>query len=279
MAKRSKSRFTDLVKFSPEDDSIDAKYSDSDDDFDIVESTDEDNNLEEDDFENYEEDNEDIEDFEDFEEIEETDEDIDQDNIENIENTTEIENENNAEEDNTNLKTGGSKTNMKRADISYMDDDNEIITKSKPIKSNMSYPNTNDLKESVILGNTTIKGDVITDTGIQIFGAVIGNIESGGKVQLVGKVEGDITGESVVITDTSLNGNITATKEVFVKKGCSVTGDIAANKVVLNGEVTGNIDAEGQVDFEAGSILEGNVSAKSFNIKPGARINGSIGTK
>lgn len=136
-----------------------------------------------------------------------------------------------------------------------------------------------NMKESIILGNTTIKGDIITDSGIQIFGAVIGNIQSGGRVQLVGKVEGDISGHSVVITNTSLNGNIHAEQDVTVKTGCVVTGDVSGNKIILNGTIRGNIDAEGQVDFEAGSVIDGNVSAKSFNIKPGARINGSISTK
>lgn len=136
-----------------------------------------------------------------------------------------------------------------------------------------------NMKESIILGNTTIKGDIITDAGIQIYGAVIGNIESGGCVQLVGKVEGDISGRSVIITNTSLNGNIHADDDVSIKAGCVVTGDVSGTKVVLNGTIRGNIDADGQVDFEAGSVVDGNVAAKSFNIKPGARINGSISTK
>lgn len=136
-----------------------------------------------------------------------------------------------------------------------------------------------DIKESIILGNTTIKGDIITDVGIQIYGAVIGNIESGGKVNLVGKVEGDITGRSVVITNTLQTGNITAQEDIVIQKGCVVNGDVTAKRIQLKGTVKGNIEAEGQVDFDVDSSLEGNVCAKSFNIRPGAKINGTIGTK
>lgn len=169
---------------------------------------------------------------------------------------------------------------MKRADIPFSDDvrpASRARAAAENASRTISAPK--DMTESIILGNTTIKGDIITDAGIQIFGAVIGNVESGGKVQLVGKVEGDIIGQTVVISDTSLNGNITADKEVYIKKGCEVVGDVKATKVVLNGSIKGNIDAEGQVDLEAGSVVEGDVNAKSFNIRPGARINGSIGTK
>lgn len=136
-----------------------------------------------------------------------------------------------------------------------------------------------DVTESIILGNTTIKGDIITDVGIQIYGSVIGNIESGGKVQLIGRVEGDITGKSVIVTNTIQQGNITAENDVVIKEGCTIVGDITAKKVSLKGTVQGDIDASGQVDFEPTSRLEGNVSAATFSIKPGAKINGTIGTK
>ncbi len=166
---------------------------------------------------------------------------------------------------------------------------NEEINNTESEEENMVYnPNLEakrefnaspkNIEETIILGNTTIKGDIITDTGIQIYGAVLGNIESGGRVQLVGKVEGDISGKSVYVTNTSQTGNITAQQEVHIKEGCQINGDITAEKVFLKGSVEGNINASGQVDFEAGSEIRGNVTAHSFNIKPGAKINGSINT-
>ena len=135
-----------------------------------------------------------------------------------------------------------------------------------------------NITETIILGNTTIKGDIITDTGIQVYGAVLGNIESGGRVQVVGKVEGNITGKTVYVTNTAQNGNIEAETEVHIKEGCTITGDVVAERVFLKGTIIGNIQASGQVDFESGSEINGNVSAHSFNIKPGAKINGSIST-
>lgn len=250
MAKRSKSRFTDLVKFTPEDEEMQ--------DIESVDSTYED------------EISHDVEIFvdDDFNEEEQYEED------ENIFVT---------EEKNTENKTTikGDDT-MKRSDIPYIDEEETVPTRTtqRSVATNRNAINPGkELTESYILGNTTIEGNVITDAGIQIYGAVIGNVESGGRVQLVGRVEGDISGKSVIITETSLTGNINAENEVLIKKGCTVVGDVTAEKIVLNGTVNGNIDAEGQVDFEAGSVLEGNVSAKSFNIKPGAKINGSIGTK
>ena len=168
-------------------------------------------------------------------------------------------------------------------------DDTEIIETKSEVEQMQSYganveakrefaASPKNIEETIILGNTTIKGDIITDTGIQIYGAVLGNIESGGRVQLVGKVEGDIAGKSVYVTNTMQTGNITAQQEVHIKEGCQIVGDVTADKVFLKGCVEGNINASGQVDFEAGSEIRGNVTAHSFNIKPGARINGSINT-
>ncbi len=165
----------------------------------------------------------------------------------------------------------------KQAEVKKMD--RPVQSFGQQTESKREFNSTiKNIEETIILGNTTIKGDIITDTGIQIYGAVLGNIESEGRVQLVGKVEGDITGKSVYVTNTQQNGNITAETEVHVKEGCQITGDVTADKVYLKGCVIGNINASGQVDFESGSEIRGNVTAHSFNIKPGAKINGSINT-
>ena len=157
-----------------------------------------------------------------------------------------------------------------------IEEENEKNMEEYEMEKSSNYQQ--NINETIILGNTTIKGDIITDTGIQVYGAVLGNIESGGRVQLVGKVEGNITGKSVYVTNTSQTGDIVAETEVHIKEGCTIEGDVHANKVFLKGTVIGNIEAEGQVDFESGSEIRGNVSAHSFNIKPGAKINGSIST-
>lgn len=329
MAKRSKSKFTDLVKFIPDPDDtvydqeenneirtnrLDSKYGDDYDDYDeydeyredasdefvdeeVVVSNVEDTPVE---IETVQETVEEIPD-EAPEEIEVPDEEIpesayeeevsdvvdvaepeDTDNIDDTEDGNviiDVESLQNVNEYN-NRKV---ENNMKREVPDFIKEEDINIQKPQVGSQRYNQQQTavvepTNLKESIILGNTTIKGDVITDTGIQIYGAVIGNIESGGRVQLMGKVEGDISGQSVVITNTSLNGNIHAEDDVFIKQGCVVNGDVSGAKVVLNGTVKGNIEATGQVDFEAGSAIEGNVSAHSFNIRPGAKINGSIST-
>lgn len=165
-------------------------------------------------------------------------------------------------------------------EIEEIEEVEEETNNTEDIKAmqNESIEAPKNINETIILGNTTIQGNIITDTGIQIYGAVLGNIESQGRVQLIGKVEGNITGKSVIVTNTRQTGDITAETEVQIKEGCHIEGDIAAEHVVLKGSVKGNIKATGQVDFESSSEIEGNVSAHSFNIKPGAKINGSIST-
>ena len=311
MAKRSKSKFTDLVKFIPDSDelldeqnneirtnTLDDKYDDSYDEYDEYDAYSSDSEPEE--FsqpkETFEEPIETVETNEEVEEVETTEEENLQEKsyeTEVIDEEPEEEIEENIELDISELTNYSRQINnykeektMKREIPDFVKEDNVEVQKPVQQVGAQRYHQSvapmgapENMKESIILGNTTIKGDIITDAGIQIYGAVIGNIESGGRVQLVGKVEGDISGQSVVITNTSLNGNIHADNDVTVKSGCVVTGDVSGSKIVLNGTIKGNIDADGQVDFESGSVIEGNVSARSFNIRPGARINGSLSTK
>lgn len=304
MAKKSKSRFTNLVQFvqEPEEDFdyeqesnneirtnvLDTKYDDSYDEYDEYDA------YVPDDVESQQE-KEVTEDSAEETVIEielsaeEVVEKVTVETIEKekIEQNVDVQTINDYESDFDTLYQRNKEENeMKREVPDFIKNDKVEVQKTmpQPQVGAQRYQQTQfveqpNMKESIILGNTTIKGDIITDAGIQIYGAVIGNIESGGCVQLVGKVEGDIAGKSVIITNTSLNGNIQAEDDVSIKAGCVVTGDVAGTKVVLNGTIRGNIDASGQVDFEAGSVVDGNVSAKSFNIKPGARINGSISTK
>lgn len=308
MAKRSKSRFTDLVKFIPDSEQeineendeirtnlLDDKYNDySDEDYDeydaYTQDTEKSSSKNDDNLNEKEDENIQSKEIDSYEEntINEKDDENYKVDEENDIDLSVLQEENDNSYQNNNYKEDNE---MKREIPDFVREDKIDIQKpsipqttpgSQRYQAQQQASPVLDpanMKESIILGNTTIKGDVITDTGIQIYGAVIGNIESGGRVQLMGKVEGDITGKSVIITNTSLNGNIHAESDVTVKAGCVVTGDVSGSKVILNGTINGNIDAEGQVDFEAGSVIDGNVSAKSFNIKPGARINGSIATK
>jgi len=298
-AKKSKSRFTDLVKFVPEDieeapvtrknsngiqtNRLDPVYEEKEvkknipiepevieeiePEFDEMPDVDDIPEIEMEMEEEYEIENE----YEDF-----SDNYQDEIDAHNLAEDIEIDEEPEEEEVVVEEKIEKTKAN-KNVEVKEMDRPVQSFGQQAESKREFNSSIKN-IDETIILGNTTIKGDIITDTGIQIYGAVLGNIESGGRVQLVGKVEGDITGKSVYVTNTTQTGNITAETEVHIKEGCTIEGDVKAEKVFLKGTVVGNIQADGQVDFESGSEIRGNVAAHSFNIKPGAKINGSIST-
>lgn len=259
-AKKSKSRFTDLVKFVPEDydDKSIQTRSISYDEYEDEEDE-EMSGINPDDLP-------DIATISTFEEAEELENDDDPDDFDSKGFASDI-NIDDAEENDFDFE---------EEDLKVMDEPVKRVQHSRNEKAEQTP--VKGVNETVILGNTTIKGDIITDTGIQIYGAVLGNIESGGKVQLVGKVEGDITGKSVYITNTNQVGNITAETDVFIKEGCIVEGNVEGQKIHLKGKVIGNINATNMIEFESGSEIEGDVSAKTFNIRPGAKINGSIRT-
>ena len=55
-----------------------------------------------------------------------------------------------------------------------------------------------------------------------------------------------------------------------------MTGDLVATDFVFEGEVRGNIKAEGRVELRAGSSVQGNVDAGSVAIAEGSFYKGKV---
>jgi cytoskeletal protein CcmA (bactofilin family) len=97
-------------------------------------------------------------------------------------------------------------------------------------------------KESLIASDLTIEG----------------KIEGAGHVRIAGRFKGDV----------NVQGDLT------IEAGAKVTGAVRARKVVVAGELEGNIEGAAQVELMQGGMLIGDVKAGSLTVAAGARMRG-----
>ena len=97
-------------------------------------------------------------------------------------------------------------------------------------------------KESLIASDLTIEG----------------KIEGGGSVRIAGKFKGDV----------NVQGDLT------IEAGAKVTGGVRAKKVIIAGELEGNVEGASRVELLEGGVLLGDVKAGSLTVAAGSRMRG-----
>ncbi len=107
-----------------------------------------------------------------------------------------------------------------------------------------SRSNERDVKESLIASDITIEG----------------KIEGSGHVRIAGKFKGDV----------NVQGNLT------IEVGAKVTGGVRASKVIIAGELEGNIEAAQRVELLDSGVLVGDVKAGTMTVAAGSRMRGQM---
>ena len=97
-------------------------------------------------------------------------------------------------------------------------------------------------KESVIAADLTIEG----------------KIEGGGSVRIAGKFKGDV----------NVQGDLT------IEAGAKLTGSVRADKVVISGELEGNVLGASSIDLQQTGIVVGDLKARSLAVAAGATMRG-----
>ena len=90
--------------------------------------------------------------------------------------------------------------------------------------------------------------------------AIEGKIEGAGHVRIAGKFKGDV----------KVQGNLT------IEQGAKVAGGVAASKVILAGELDGNIESAQQVELLQSGVINGDLKAGSLTVAAGSRIRGHV---
>jgi len=88
--------------------------------------------------------------------------------------------------------------------------------------------------------------------------AIEGKIEGAGHVRIAGRFKGDV----------NVDGDLT------IESRATVTGSVRAEKVIVSGELIGNIDSATHVELAQGGALTGDLKAGSLIVAAGSRMRG-----
>lgn len=120
----------------------------------------------------------------------------------------------------------------------------EFTPTSTPAPTRAAPVVEREVKESLIASDITIEG----------------KIEGTGHVRIAGKFKGDV----------NVQGNLT------IEVGAKLTGGVRANKVIIAGELEGNIDAAQRVELLESGVLAGDLKAGSLTVAAGSRMRGNV---
>ena len=115
---------------------------------------------------------------------------------------------------------------------------------TKPSPAPSTRAPANEGKESVIASDLTIEG----------------KIEGSGHVRLAGKFKGDV----------NVQGDLT------IEVGAKLNGGVKARKVIIAGELEGNIDAAERVELLDSGAMVGDIKAGSVTVAPGSKMRGQV---
>jgi len=90
------------------------------------------------------------------------------------------------------------------------------------------------------------------------------------------ELTGDIISKSDIRADGILVGSIRTDKKVVVGEKASITGDIIAEEISINGEVVGDLYIKGDTTVYSHAKVSGSIITSTVHIHKGAQINSSI---
>lgn len=126
-------------------------------------------------------------------------------------------------------------------------DPNEFNLGMQPAPASRPAPATterSDGKESLIASDLTIEG----------------KIEGAGHIRIAGRFKGDV----------HVQGDLT------IELGAKLNGGVRARKVVVAGELEGNIESAQRVELLASGVIVGDLKAETVNVAAGSRMKGSV---
>ena len=139
----------------------------------------------------------------------------------------------------------------------------------------VSVPSTKATDENaVITAGMSIKGDVVSSGSLEVLGAICGNIQINGKLNIIGTIEGDSKAAEIYAENAKITGEVNSQGSVKIGQSTVIIGNIFATSAVIAGAVKGDIDVKGPVVLDTSAIVMGNIKSKSVQINNGAVIEG-----
>ncbi len=87
------------------------------------------------------------------------------------------------------------------------------------------------------------------------------------------QIEGDLDCATDLIFDGSIQGNITSKGGLTIGQNASVTGNLKAEKAVIEGKVVGNGEFQ-SLRLSPTSVISGSVNTVSLQMEEGASLDG-----
>jgi cytoskeletal protein CcmA (bactofilin family) len=89
-------------------------------------------------------------------------------------------------------------------------------------------------------------------------------------------IRGDVQGEQNLQVWGCLEGNVFLTGDVTIAAGAEVQADISATRIIVAGDVTGNLLAAEKVEVLPTGKVRGNIQTKGLVIYDGASLTGEV---
>lgn len=125
-----------------------------------------------------------------------------------------------------------------------------------------------------ITKGTVIKGNIDTDGGVDIIGRVEGDVSCSGKLILGGTIIGNVNAGQIYANAAKIEGEVLSEGSVKIGVGSVIVGNIMATSAVVAGAVNGDIDVQGPVIVDSTAVIMGNIKSRSVQINNGAVIEG-----
>lgn len=129
---------------------------------------------------------------------------------------------------------------------------------------------------TIIAPGTIIRGSVESDTSMELYGEVQGDIVTTKDLKLKGKIQGNATGGNVELYSIHMVGNVTASGTAMLDSESEVEGDVTAESLVLNGKIQGDVQVSKRLSLEGSAVIVGRVAAERLSVDEGAVIQGEI---
>lgn len=130
---------------------------------------------------------------------------------------------------------------------------------------------------TVINEKSHLTGDMHVRSSLDLSGQIDGNLKVDGMLKTNGKICGNVEAMDILmLRESQIEGNIETFSQIQQSNESIVMGDVYAENADMGGLVDGNITVNEEVILRQGAIVRGNVSARSFRIEPGVRIEGRL---
>lgn len=101
----------------------------------------------------------------------------------------------------------------------------------------------------------------------------------GGKESLIASdlsIEGKIQGSGHIRIAGRFKGDVQVDGDLTIEVGAKLNGGVSARKVVIAGELEGNITSAQRVELLEGGAMVGDVKAGVVTVAPGSRMRGQV---